>query len=84
MSDFAQVQHLSQVLTGVDMRLQKFNLRTKLKTGGLLSPAETASLPAVVCHICGKPLAIESAKTDAEGKAVHEACYVGRLTEQSR
>jgi hypothetical protein len=66
------------------MRVQKFNFRTKLKTDGLFPPAETASLPALICRICGKPLAIESAKTDAEGKAVHEACYVGRLTEQSR
>ena len=83
-ADFYKVQHLSQIPQGVDMRQQRFNLRTKLKTVGLLPPAETASVPTLICRICGKPLAIESAKTDAEGKAVHEACYVGRLTEQSR
>ena len=29
-----------------------------------------------VCHLCGKPVLIESAKTDDEGNTVHEMCYV--------
>jgi hypothetical protein len=69
---------------GVEMSTQKFNSRTRLKIDGLLPRAETfTSSPAVVCRICGKAVPIETANTDAEGKAVHEACYVG-LAEQSR
>ena len=29
-----------------------------------------------VCRICGKSVPLESAKTDGDGSAVHEACYV--------
>jgi hypothetical protein len=30
----------------------------------------------VVCVICGKPLAIEIARTNEQGQPVHEECYV--------
>jgi hypothetical protein len=30
------------------------------------------------CSICGNPVALESSKTDEQGSAVHEECYVGR------
>jgi hypothetical protein len=29
-----------------------------------------------VCHLCGKAVPLESAKTDDEGRVVHEKCYV--------
>lgn len=30
----------------------------------------------VLCTICKKPVALEETKTDSEGAAVHERCYV--------
>lgn len=30
------------------------------------------------CSICGNAVALESSKTDEQGSAVHEECYVGR------
>ena len=30
----------------------------------------------LVCSICEKPVALETAKTDGDGKAVHEHCYL--------
>lgn len=30
----------------------------------------------LLCLICGKPVAVETCKTDESGKAVHENCYV--------
>jgi hypothetical protein len=35
---------------------------------------------ALLCHICRKPVAVETAKTDAYGQAVHEDCYIVSLT----
>ena len=31
-----------------------------------------------LCHICGKPVDINTAKTDDAGRPVHEECYVLR------
>ena len=31
-----------------------------------------------LCTICDKPLKIETAKTDEDGQAVHEECYVDK------
>ena len=31
------------------------------------------------CAICNEPVELETAKTDEDGKAVHEECYVGRI-----
>jgi hypothetical protein len=31
------------------------------------------------CSICGKPVDIKTAKTDENGKAVHEGCYAAML-----
>lgn len=33
----------------------------------------------LLCRICGKPVAVENCKTDDDGKAVHEDCYVLKL-----
>ena len=32
--------------------------------------------PTLFCRICGKPVSVETAKTDGDGKAIHEECYV--------
>ena len=37
-----------------------------------------APLPA--CSICNKPVQLETSKTDENGSAVHEECYVLKLT----
>jgi hypothetical protein len=31
------------------------------------------------CSICNEPVEIETAKTDENGEAVHEDCYVRRM-----
>ncbi len=28
------------------------------------------------CRTCGRPVAVETAKTDSDGQAVHEECYL--------
>jgi hypothetical protein len=33
-----------------------------------------------LCSICGKPLDLETCKADANGRAVHSKCIVGKLT----
>jgi hypothetical protein len=33
-----------------------------------------------VCSICDKPLKLETSKTDELGKAVHEGCYLLRVS----
>jgi len=32
-----------------------------------------------LCPICNKPLQLETSKTDENGRAVHEECYIKRL-----
>jgi hypothetical protein len=34
------------------------------------------------CSICGWSITLELSKTDEAGKAVHECCYVQRITSQ--
>jgi len=36
---------------------------------------KTKSSP-LLCRICGKPVAVETCKTDGDGQAIHEDCYV--------
>jgi len=36
------------------------------------------------CRICSKPVAVEIAKTDGDGQAVHEECYILSVTAISR
>jgi hypothetical protein len=31
------------------------------------------------CQICGKPVAVETSKTDEDGRAIHEDCYVMKV-----
>jgi len=35
--------------------------------------------PEINCSICHKPVALEIAKTDEPGQAVHEECYLLKL-----
>jgi len=40
--------------------------------------------PITRCSICGWSVTIELSKTDEEGKAVHECCYVRRTLSEFR
>jgi hypothetical protein len=40
------------------------------------SQARIGSKPVLHCHICRKPVPVETAKTDGYGRAIHEECYV--------
>ena len=33
-----------------------------------------------ICSICNKPVTLETAKADAQGKTVHAGCYLLRLS----
>ena len=35
--------------------------------------------PEINCSVCDKPVALELAKTDELGQAVHEECYLLKL-----
>jgi len=32
-----------------------------------------------ICAICRQPVSLENAKTDNDGKAVHESCYARQM-----
>jgi hypothetical protein len=32
-----------------------------------------------ICRICNKPVSLELAKADEDGRAVHEGCYLLKL-----
>jgi hypothetical protein len=34
----------------------------------------------ITCRFCNKPVRLEDTRTDEEGKAVHEECYVKMIT----
>jgi hypothetical protein len=38
----------------------------------------------LVCSICRKRVNVETSKADENGNAIHEECYVARLTEKTR
>jgi hypothetical protein len=37
-----------------------------------------------LCHLCGQAVPLESAKTDDDGKVVHEKCYVLRIVSRDK
>jgi hypothetical protein len=39
--------------------------------------------PILQCRICSEPIPIETAKTDGDGQAIHEECYILSLTKKS-
>jgi hypothetical protein len=40
---------------------------------------ELFSLRAPICSICNAPVLLDSAKTDEDGAAIHEACYLVKI-----
>jgi hypothetical protein len=40
-------------------------------------------LPEAECVICRESVKLEESKTDEYGKAIHEDCYVSKLTRKS-
>jgi hypothetical protein len=47
--------------------------REKTRSGKLIE----TKLPA--CALCNEPVQLETSKTDEDGKAIHEECYVRKL-----
>jgi hypothetical protein len=37
-----------------------------------------------ICPLCNEPVEIETAKTNADGEAIHEECYVPSLKANNR
>ncbi len=37
------------------------------------------SIPGLTCSICSRPVDLHFAKTDEEGHAIHEGCYLSKL-----
>ena len=49
-----------------------------------LRPPVSASLHHVLrCTICSQPVPVETAKTDANGRAIHEECYLMSVTAET-
>jgi hypothetical protein len=45
-----------------------------------VTPEATLTVPeAPLCSFCGKPVEILTAKTDENGKSIHEVCYVRKM-----
>jgi len=44
------------------------------------APMLPGASPILKCNMCGKPVAVEAAKTDARGQAIHEECCVASVT----
>ena len=39
----------------------------------------TVPTPTPLCSICGKPVELETSKTDSNAEAVHEECYARKI-----
>jgi hypothetical protein len=53
---------------------------TDTQAGGRIAP----NTPLILhCRICHKPVPVETAKTDWEGQAIHEECYVISVSRKS-
>jgi len=39
----------------------------------------TKPTPTPLCSICGKPVELETSKTDSNAQAVHEECYARKI-----
>jgi hypothetical protein len=46
--------------------------------------AQDVSHLSLVCTVCTMPISLETSKTDENGKAVHEECYVRKTISQFR
>ena len=40
---------------------------------------DLSSLRAPICSVCNTPVPLSNAKTDEDGSAVHEACYLVKI-----
>ena len=40
--------------------------------------------PGPICPLCGKAVELKTCKTDSNGTAVHEDCYVAEITAKRR
>jgi hypothetical protein len=49
----------------------------RLKQSGPQLGLDASGLPR--CLLCGKPVSLDTSKTDENGKAIHEECYVLRM-----
>jgi hypothetical protein len=38
-------------------------------------------IPLPLCSICDKPVQLENSNTDEDGQAIHEECYILKLTQ---
>jgi hypothetical protein len=45
----------------------------------LLLEVAPEKMAGLLCQICYLPVPLETSKTDAEGRAVHEECYAAKL-----
>jgi hypothetical protein len=59
-----------------EINRRKANLE---RTGGRMKLSSATP----TCSICGKPVPLESSKTDEYGQAVHEGCAVSRLASRN-
>ena len=50
----------------------------------MTSPNQFSNTPILLCRICNRPVPIESAETDSDGKAVHGECYVHEINSSTR
>ena len=48
-------------------------MKTSLPKTALSEQNQNADVP--LCRLCGKPVPSETAKTNADGQAIHESCY---------
>lgn len=46
--------------------------------------SQFVSNPLPICAICNAAVSLETAKTDEDGAAIHEACYVLRMKSSER
>lgn len=46
--------------------------------------AQDAPRQSIVCCVCTRPISLETSKTDEQGKAVHESCYVRKTISRFR
>jgi hypothetical protein len=53
------------------------------KNQGIQSHAPADIRPILLCRICREPVCLETAKTDDNGQAIHEVCYMSSLTRET-
>ena len=85
----AQHPELGSILSALQLALREHNSRlrelaaTKLATGwpsrARIVAVPTSQAP-VECDICRSRINLEDSKVNEEGQAVHEECYVAKLT----